>query len=138
MPPIEKPSRSTCSRPSARMKVTASFAIASMVFGVEPLGGADAAVVEGDDPVLGGDAVDDPRVPVVEDRGQVGEEDHRHAGRRAELAVGEVDAPGGDGAGRCVRTTSPRRLVFLVVGPRWAWLVIVGSSLLKYDRTIMI
>ena len=44
-------------------------------------GGADAAVVEGDDPVLRGDAVDDSGVPVVQDRGQVGEEDHRDAGR---------------------------------------------------------
>ena len=36
MPPIEKPSRSTFSRPRARMKATASCAIASMVLGVEP------------------------------------------------------------------------------------------------------
>ncbi len=65
-------------------------------------GRADAPVVERDDPVLRGDAVDDPRVPVVEDRGQVGEEDDRDTGLRAELAVGEIHATGGDGAGRCV------------------------------------
>ena len=69
--------------------------------------GADAPVVEGDDPVLRGDAVDDSGVPVVQDGGQVGEEDHRDAGRRAELAVGEVDAVDRDRAGWSgLRTTS--------------------------------
>ncbi len=53
-------------------------------------GSTDAPVVERDDPVFRGDTVDDPRVPVVEDRGQVGEEDHRDAGLRAELPVGEI------------------------------------------------
>ena len=42
--------------------------------------GADAPVVEGDDPVLRGDAVGDSGVPVVQDGGQMGEEDHRDAG----------------------------------------------------------
>ena len=67
--------------------------------------GADAPVVEGDDPVLRGDAVDDSGVPVVQDGGQVGEEDHRDAGRRAELAVGEVDTADRDRPRRrgCVR-----------------------------------
>lgn len=36
---------------------------------------------------LGGDAVDDPGVPVVENRGEVGEEDHRDAGPGTKLAV---------------------------------------------------
>jgi hypothetical protein len=53
-------------------------------------GGTDAPVVEGDDRVLGGDAVHDPGVPVVQDRGQVGEEDHRYPRARAELTVGEL------------------------------------------------
>src|SRR5205814_4963124 len=65
-------------------------------------GGTDAAVVEGDDPVLCGDAVDHPRVPVVEVACQVHEEDDRHTGLRAELAVGEIHTTSGDGAGRCV------------------------------------
>src|SRR5205085_545923 len=64
-------------------------------------GRADAAVVEGDDAVLRGDAVDDPGVPVVEDRGQVGEEHHGDVRRRAEFTVGEGHPVGGDGAGRC-------------------------------------
>src|SRR5215211_8803267 len=61
-------------------------------------GGTDAAVVEGDDPVLCGDSVDHPRVPVVEVPRQVHEEDHRDAGLRAELAVGELHTTSGDGA----------------------------------------
>jgi hypothetical protein len=56
-----------------------------------------------DDPMFRGDAVNDPRVPVVEDRGQVGEEDHRDAGLRAELSVGEIYATGGDGARALLR-----------------------------------
>lgn len=44
--------------------------------------GADAPVVERDDPVCGGEAVDDPGVPVVQDRGQVGDQDERDAGAR--------------------------------------------------------
>jgi putative drug exporter of the RND superfamily len=47
--------------------------------------------------MLGGDAVHDSRVPVVKDSGQVGQEDHRHPGARAELTVGELDAAGLDG-----------------------------------------
>ena len=57
--------------------------------GRRPLRSADAAVVEGDHPVVGGDAVDDPRIPVVQDRTQVVQEDHRHARVRPEPAVGE-------------------------------------------------
>jgi hypothetical protein len=37
MPPIENPSRSTCSRLRARMNVTASVAIAWIVSGVFPV-----------------------------------------------------------------------------------------------------
>ena len=102
MPPMEKPSRSTWSRPSARMKVTASLAIASMVSGVEPVEAPTPRLSKVMTAVLRGDAVDDPGVPVVQDRGQVGEEDHRDPGLRAELAVGEIHSAGGDGAGRCV------------------------------------
>ena len=141
MPPIEKPRRSTCSRPSARMKATASFAIASMVLGVEPL------------------EAPTPRLSKVMTRcwaampsttrgsqlskhgGQVGEEDHRDAGLRAELAVGEVDTPGGDGAGRCVLVrrdhVAARRYRSSSCGPLVVVAVIVCSSLLKYDRTII-
>ena len=48
-------------------------------------GRADTAVVERDDAVVGGDAVDDPRVPVVEDRGQVVQEHHRNAVSRCRV-----------------------------------------------------
>src|SRR5439155_19410613 len=54
--------------------------------------GADAAIVEGDYGVPRGDAVDDPRIPVVEVRGQVVQEDHGYAGLGAELAVRESRA----------------------------------------------
>ena len=63
-------------------------------------GGADTAVVEGDDVVVLRDGVDDPRVPVVQGRGEVDEEDDGDAALRAQLAVGVGDAAGGDGAGR--------------------------------------
>ena len=83
---------------------------------------ADPPVVEGDDPVLRGDAVDDSGIPVVQDGGQVGEEDHRDTGRRAELAVGEVDTADRDRAGRrgCLRRHHVA-VVFLI-GPRSSWL----------------
>ena len=65
-------------------------------------GCADAAVVEGDHVVLGGDGIDDGWVPVVQGAGEVDEEDHGNPRLRAELAVGESHSAGGDGAGRCV------------------------------------
>jgi hypothetical protein len=83
-----------------------------------PAGGADTAIVEGDDPMLGSDAVQDSGVPVVQDCGQVGEEDDRHARARAELTVGELHAAGGDGLRRrglprrvqsCIRRCLDRR-----------------------------
>jgi hypothetical protein len=52
--------------------------------------------------VFGGDAVDDQGVPVVEVGGEVVEEDHRHAGIDAELAVDESGATDGDGLRRRV------------------------------------
>jgi hypothetical protein len=76
--------------------------MAWIVLGGRAGGGADAAVVEGDDSVFRGDAVDDPRVPVVQDRGQMVQEDHRDAGLRAELAVGEPRPADVDGRGRRV------------------------------------
>jgi hypothetical protein len=57
---------------------------------------ADPPVVEGDHRVVGGDAVDDPRVPVVEDRA---EEDDRHPGLCAEAPVGESRSADVDGLG---------------------------------------
>ena len=45
--------------------------------------------------MLRGDAVDHSGVPVIQDSGQVGEEDHRDPGLRAEVPVGEVDTPSG-------------------------------------------
>ncbi len=66
-------------------------------------GGADAAVVERDDVVLLGDRVDDARVPVVQVRREVDEEDHGDPALRPELTIGVGHAAGGDGAGRCLR-----------------------------------
>ena len=64
--------------------------------------GADAPVVEGDHSMLGRDAVDHPRVPVIEDRSEMVQEDDRHAGLGTELAVGERHAADVDRAGRHV------------------------------------
>jgi hypothetical protein len=60
------------------MKAIASVPICSTVVGTEPPVSADTAIVEGDDAVMSGDAVDDAWVPVVEDRGQVVQEHHRN------------------------------------------------------------
>ena len=68
-------------------------------------GGADAAVVEGDDVAVLRDRVDDARVPVVQGRGEVDEEDDGDAALRSQLAVGVGDAAGGDGAGRALART---------------------------------
>jgi hypothetical protein len=89
------------------MKVTASLAISSMVFGVDPLDAPTPRLSN----VTRGDAVHDSRIPVVQDRGQVGEEDDRHSRAGAEPAVGELHAAGVDGARRRVL---PRRLRFLI------------------------
>jgi hypothetical protein len=64
---------------------------------------ADAAVVERDDVMVLGDRVEDARIPVVQVRGQVDEEDHRDPARRPELAVGVGHAACSDSAGRCLR-----------------------------------
>ena len=71
------------------MKAMASAPIFSTVCGTDDPLAADTAVVEGDHAMVRGDAVDDPRIPVVEDRGEVVQEDHRHVGAGTELAVGE-------------------------------------------------
>src|SRR5918994_576516 len=63
-------------------------------------GGADTAVVEGDDVVVLRDGVDDARIPVVQRRGQVDEEDHRDAALRTEFTVREGNAVGGEGTPR--------------------------------------
>jgi hypothetical protein len=102
------------------MNMAASFAIAWMVLGVAPV----VAVVEGDDPAFGGEAVDDAGVPVVEDRGEMGHEDQWDAGRRAELPVGEVHATGGDGARGRVLVRRDRAVPCFVVAshdclPSW-------------------
>ena len=88
------------------MNATAS--LAHRLDGVRRLAsrGTDAAVVEGDDPVSFGDAIDHPRVPVVEVPRQVHEEDDGDSGLRAELAVGEIHTTSGDGAGWCVLVCS--------------------------------
>src|SRR5439155_22364982 len=80
-------------------------------------GGADAAVVEGDDVVVLRDGVDDARVPVVQRRGQVDEEDHRDTAPRAEFTVREGDAAGGDGPRRGLGVRGDDTLVRAVVGP---------------------
>ena len=66
-------------------------------------GGTDASLVEGDDVAVLRDRVDDAGVPIVQGRGEVDEEDDRDAALRSQLAVGEGDAAGRDGAGRCLR-----------------------------------
>jgi hypothetical protein len=65
-----------------------------------PAGGTDTAVIERDHPTLGGNAVHDPGVPVVQHSSQVREEDHWHPRARAELTVGELHAAGVDGLRR--------------------------------------
>lgn len=54
--------------------------------------GSDTAVVEGDDVTALGDGVDDARVPVVQGRGEVDEEDDGDAALGPQLAVGVGDA----------------------------------------------
>jgi hypothetical protein len=60
--------------------------------GRPPLRSTDAAVVEGDHPMMRGDAIDDTRIPVVQNRPEVVQEDHRHAGVGPEPAEGEARA----------------------------------------------
>jgi hypothetical protein len=101
-----------------------------------PAGGTDTAGVEGDDRSLGGDAVHDARVPVVQDGGQVCEEDHRHPGARAEPAVGECHAAGVDGLRRHlapghshirVRGLLDRRRRLRSLGPSLCITIIISS-----------
>lgn len=46
---------------------------------------------------LGGDAVHDPRIPVIDGRGEVMQEDERYAATRSELAIREPGAGSVDG-----------------------------------------
>ena len=82
-------------------------AIDSTECGTDPPDAPIPSVVEGDHPTLCRDAVDDPRIPVVEDRGQVVQEDQWHAGVCTKLPVGELDPADVDGLGRRVL---PRRV----------------------------
>jgi hypothetical protein len=91
-------------------------------------GGTDTPVIEGDDPMFGGDAVHDSGVPVVQDRGQMGEEDHRYPAARTELSVGELHAAGVDGVGRRV---PPRRLRARECGSRRHRLVSLSCIALR-------
>ena len=88
------------------MKVTASLAICSMVVGVDPLEAPTPRLSKVMTRCVGGDAVHDSGVPVVQDGGQVSEEDHRHLRARAELTVGELHTAGLDGVRR---RSLPRR-----------------------------
>jgi hypothetical protein len=62
----------------------------------------DAAVVEREHVSLRGDAVNRTGVPVVQHGAEVVQEDHRHTGLRAELAVGEGSPADLDGLVGCV------------------------------------
>ena len=97
MPPMEKPNRSTliqsrghaiegCRRRSPSPRCSSAWTHWRRRH----------QVVEGDDPMPRGDAVHDSGVPVVQDCGQVGEEDHRNRRARTELTVGELHAAGVD------------------------------------------
>ena len=98
MPPMEKEKMSILSNPSAVMKVVGVVGHRLDAVGNLPGGGADTALVEGDDVAVLRDGVDDARVPVVQGRGEVHEEDDGDAALRPQLAVGVGDAAGGDGA----------------------------------------
>ena len=82
------------------MKVTASLAICSMVVGVAPLEAPTPRLSKVMTRCLAAMPSTTRRVPVVQDRGQVGEEDHRHPAARTELTVGELHAAGVDGVRR--------------------------------------
>ena len=56
----------------------------------------------------GGEAVHDARVPVVQDRGEVVQEDQRGAAARTELSVGERRAADVEGAASACPSTSRR------------------------------
>ena len=121
MPPIEKPRRSTFSRPSARMKATASCAIASMVLGVDPPEAPTPRLSKAMTRCRAAMPSTTRGSQLSKHGGEVGEEDHRDAGRRAELAVGEVDAADRDRAGRgvaCSDVTSSPLAASLVVTRR--------------------
>ena len=124
MPPIEKPSRSTRSRPSARMNVTASLAIAWIVSGVLP--------VEAPTPRLSKVIT---RCCAAMPSTTRGSQLSRTAARwvrkttgtpvvRAELAVGEAHSTGRDGAGQGVP----------VGGHRVVSCCLVVSHAVSFDR----
>src|SRR5215207_8962106 len=96
-------------------------------------GGADAAVVKGDDVVVLRDGVDDARVPVVQRRGQVDEEDHRDAALRAEFTVRVGDAAAGDGTRRGLRIRGHDTFVRAVVA---CHRVLLPCGITKLRRTI--
>ena len=80
----------------------ASWAIASIVFGVAAGRGADADVVERDHASIRGERVDERGVPVVEVAAEVLQQDERHI-TLAEVAVGVLDRVAGRDALRSKR-----------------------------------
>ena len=56
---------------------------------------------EGNYVMVGGQAIDDAGVPVVQHRAELVEQDHRHPGVGSEFSVGEGGAADVDGLGGC-------------------------------------
>lgn len=82
--------------------------------GCRAAGGADPAIVERDHVALGGDPVNDPRIPVVEDASQVVQENERHAAAWPKLAVGEGRTADVDRLTRGVRVGRLRHCLSLL------------------------
>lgn len=72
---------------------------------------ADSPVVDGDDAMPAGKAIDDPRVEVVQDRTPMVEQDQRHSAAWANFAIGEGSSSDVDGA---VRRMDVRRARYTV------------------------
>src|SRR6202521_4184267 len=94
MPPIEKPNRSTCFRPSALMK--GDGVGGHLLERPRVLAGAAgyAGVVEQDHLTVASQAIRHRRVPIIHGADVVLAEDERHSSGLAEAAIGEADAVG--------------------------------------------
>src|SRR5712664_581104 len=93
-PPIEKPNRSTCFRPSALMKAMASAPICSNVVGTSPELLETPALSNKIHLPVASQAIRHRRIPVVHGAEVVLAKDERHSSGLAEAAIGEADSVG--------------------------------------------
>lgn len=120
----------------ARMKATASRAIAATVVGVAAAEGSDAAIIESDYAVLRRQPVHHARVIIVERRTKMVEQDHRHASLRTKVTISEPGFSRLDLARRCILPSGSMKACHIDHSKYWMLSSRGGNSLACRDKLI--